>query len=116
MAAKEIIQADTVLQSVGHVSVHPTFVQRAGIQLAGGVGLIIAIVTVTLVGFFCWHYPPMPQLNASDDSAKLIEQYKQLAEVATTSGQTIFQTIVTQALLPVFTAILGYIFAKSGKE
>ena len=47
------------------------------------------------------------------DADQVIEQYKELSSIAVKSAQDLFQTIVTQALLPVFTAILDYIFAKS---
>lgn len=39
-----------------------------------------------------------------------------LAEVAEKNGLEMFRTIVAQALLPVFTGILGYIFGRSGKS
>ena len=44
-----------------------------------------------------------------------IEQYKQLSDIAVKSTQDIFQTIVAQVLIPVFTAILGYIFGRGSR-
>ena len=119
MPDKEIVEAQTVLQSVAGTRVHPTFVQRAGLWLAAGVGSIIAIVTVCVVIFLFTHYPSMPStetLKQTTDSKAALEQYKELSGIAVKSAQDLFQTIVAQALLPVFTAILGYIFAKGGKD
>jgi len=44
-----------------------------------------------------------------------IEQYKQLSEIAVKATQDVFQTIVAQVLIPVFTAILGYIFGRGSR-
>ncbi|HSV62102.1 MAG TPA: hypothetical protein VLH83_02045 [Chthoniobacterales bacterium] len=117
--AKQQISPETVLAeggaSVAGITLKPTFVQRAGLWLAAGVGAIIAVVTVFVLVFVYCHYPSMPSsqtLSASAPDAKTIEQYKELTQVAIKSGQDLFQTIVTQALLPVLTAILGYIFGK----
>ena len=120
MAEKEVVEASTVLATIGQTKVEPTFVQRAGLLLAGGVGSLIALVTVGVVIFLYTHYPAMPSpeifKEAQADSNTILEQYKDLSGVAVQSAQELFQTIVTQALLPVFTAILGYIFAKGGKN
>ncbi len=117
--AKEVIQAEEVLASEGKTTVHATFVQRAGLWLAGGVGALIALVTVGVLVFVYTHYPIMPQIdalkNAGVDPKVAIEEFKELSQVAVKNGQDLFQTIVSQALLPVLTAILGYIFGKSNK-
>jgi drug/metabolite transporter (DMT)-like permease len=93
--SKEVIDAGAVLASVGDTKVQPSFVQKAGLWLAAGVGTVIAAVTAGVV------YPK-----------QAIEQYKELSAVSIKSALDLFQTVVTQALLPVFTAILGYIFGK----
>ncbi len=105
--------------AVGTTSVHATFVQRAGLYLAAGVGALIATVTVSLVIFLWSHYPSMPAegtFATSEAAAVALEKFKALSENAIKNATEIFQTIVTQALLPVFTAILGYIFAKGGRD
>jgi hypothetical protein len=97
-----------------------TFVQRAGLWLAAGVGGVTAIVTLCVVIFLYQHFPAMPSpqsLNAPAGQLAqyTIEQYKQLSEIAVKSTQDVFQTIVAQVLIPVFTAILGYIFGRGSK-
>lgn len=119
MAAKETVSSEEVLAAVGTTKVKPTFVQLAGLWLAAGVGAIIAIVTIAVIVFVYMHYPVMPSAEtmqaAAGDSKTAIEQYKELSQIAIKNGQDLFQTIVTQALLPVLTVILGYIFGKSDK-
>lgn len=107
-----------VAGEVGITSARPTFVQRAGLWLALGVGLLIFVVTVTLVAFFWAHYPDPPPASAwtSADKPDPLGPYKALSEISTKNAIDLFHTVVTQALLPVFTAILGYIFAKGGRD
>ncbi|HEX4646745.1 MAG TPA: hypothetical protein VH598_14160 [Verrucomicrobiae bacterium] len=119
--AKEIVQADVVMQPLGDTRVVPgTFVQRAGLWLAAGVGALIAIVTITIIVFLFTHYPHLPTPSISSqtqaDTKIAIENYKELSGLSIKSAQDLFQTIVAQTLLPIFTAILGYIFAKGEKQ
>ena len=113
---KETIGADAVIASVGGTTVQPSFVQKVGLWLAAGVGIVIASVTAGVVYFLISHHPDTPTLEMlktfAPDTKQAIEQYKELSAVSVKSAQDLFQTVVTQALLPVFTAILGYIFAK----
>ena len=110
--------ADIILSEVGDTKVRPSFVQRAGLWLAGCVGLLIAAVTVLSVIFLYLHYPAAPDWNAlggNEAAAQaVLARHKQLAEIAREDTLRIFQGIVLQGLLPVFTAILGYLFAKGG--
>lgn len=116
--AKQIIAPEEVMAEVNDIKVQPVpFVQKAGLKLATAVGIVIAIVTLSAVYLLISHHPQAPTLdNLKDfsDQDQAIEYYKELSSIAVKSAQDLFQTIVTQALLPVFTAILGYIFAKSG--
>ena len=116
---KETVEAKDVLSSVGSTKVEPTFVQKAGLRLALGVGGLIAVITLIVVIFFCCECPAPPttlEMQKAPDTKVLLEQYKELSGVCVSNAQSIFQTTVTQALLPVFTAILGYIFARSHKD
>ncbi len=125
MAEKERVSPEMVLAEgggggpEGGIKLKPTFVQRAGLWLAAGVGAVIAVVTVFILIFVYAHYPAMPSgetiLASGADADARIAQYKELSQVAIKSGQDLFQTIVTQALLPVLTAILGYIFGKGDR-
>jgi uncharacterized membrane protein len=116
---KEIVEAHTVLQAVGSTSVQPTFVQLAGLWLAAGVGALIAVVTLCVLGFLYFYYPSMPPAESLKDAAvakEMLANYKELSGIAVKSAQDIFTTIVVSALLPVLTAILGYIFGRAGKD
>jgi hypothetical protein len=90
-------------------------VQLAGLLLALGVGSVIAVVTGFVLVKWIWTSPwtgvPPNLSNMTPDQAKaLVENIKSLSDVASTRCLTIFDAIVTKALLPVFTSILGYIF------
>lgn len=115
---KEVIAPEDVMADVHDIRVQQVpFVQKAGLKLATAVGVVIAVVTISAVYLLISHHPEAPTLEMLKDSSEnkqMIEQYKELSAIAVKSAQDLFQTIVTQALLPVFTAILGYIFAKSG--
>ena len=118
---KEIIPEERVPLPDGGIELKKgTFVQRAGLWLAAGVGGITAIVTICIVIFLYQHFPSMPMAQALNNPAGqttqyTIEQYKQLSEIAVKSTQDVFQTIVAQVLIPVFTAILGYIFGRGSR-
>lgn len=120
MSDKVVIQETEVLEGLGDTQVAPgTFVQRAGLKLALGVGLLIALVTIGAGLFLFQNYPQMPGPEAVTTSATgtktAIENYRELSSIAVKNAQDLFHTFVTQALLPVFTAILGYIFGKGDK-
>jgi len=87
----EQISSDTVLAAAGTTSVKPTFVQRAGLWLAAGVGAIIAVVTVFILVFVYQRYPMMPAGESlkmpGADAKNVIEQYKELSQVAIKAGQ-----------------------------
>lgn len=118
---KVIIPAAEVLEPLGHTKVKGTFVQRAGLWLAAGVGGVIGIITILLIVFLYLHYPELPRPagpkgGPGAPAQYTIEEYKQLSEIAVKSTQELFQTVIAQVLIPVFTAILGYIFGRAGKE
>ena len=118
---KVTIPAAEVLAPLGHTKVKGTFVQRAGLWLAAGVGSIIGIITILLVVFLYLHYPELPHPagpkgGPGAPAQYTIEEDKQLSEIAVKSTQELFQTVIAQVLIPVFTAILGYIFGRGGKE
>ena len=91
--------------------------ERAGLQLALGVGLAIGVVT--LIVAFDWFRtrPPMPHLSGTlAEQAQTIENFKALNDVALERATKIFDLIVVKAFLPVFTGILGYIFGSRSEK
>lgn len=85
--------------------------QQAGMYLAKGVGALIVAVTLIAVINYVWFAPSMPTLPEDATAAKaVIENHRALSDAYVTQSSRIFELIVASALLPVFTAILGYIF------
>lgn len=100
-----------VIQPVGNVREKPTWIQLVGFILAAAVGALIAIVTLAVVLYAFLHAPVAPAIPVdADTAAKLIANYKLLADAQWAGPAGLFDTIVFKALLPVFTVILGYIF------
>jgi len=90
-------------------------IQRAGLWLAAGVGSIITLVTILVLAKWIstspWTGVPSNISSMPPEQAKaLVDNIKSLSDMASTRCLTVFDAIVTKALLPVFTSILGYIF------
>jgi hypothetical protein len=116
--AKEVVKPETILADDEGIHIL-TSVQRTGLYLAGGVGALIVLVTLGLLVFLWCDYPKLPaddKLFGTTDPKTLLDDYKALAEVTVTNTRELFQIIVAQALIPVFAAIIGYIFGKGGKS
>jgi hypothetical protein len=103
--------------------------QRVGLWLALAFFgyIILASGTIFFVSFRCIQLPPLPSPPASSgDPAQyklLVDAYKQSADVYQQMAKAqveratqLFQLVVASSILPVFSAILGYIFGskKSG--
>jgi hypothetical protein len=100
-----------VVAAVGTVKPVLTGIQWVGTGLAVGVGGLIAVVTVVIVWFALTHALVPPTLPTDADSAaKVIANFKLLSDVEWSGPSGLFDTVVVKALLPIFTAILGYIF------
>ena len=101
--------------------------QRAGMWLAATVGLVIVGVIIIVVCVWFQTAPTPPRLADPPflaDPAKAqaaltsyqsinkaaIENYKVLNVEAISRVNSLFDLLATKALLPIFTAILGYIF------
>ena len=90
--------------------------------------ILIATGTIFFVSFRCVQLPPFPTppINSGDPAQykALVDAYKQSAEVYQQMAKLqveratqLFQLVVASTILPVFSAILGYIFGskKSGE-
>jgi hypothetical protein len=103
--------------------------QRVGLWLALAffAYILIATGTIFFVSFRCIQLPPFPapptnsgdpvQYKALADAYKQsAEVYQQVAKVQVERATQLFQLVVASTILPVFSAILGYIFGskKSG--
>ncbi|MGI4789779.1 MAG: hypothetical protein ACRYFS_13125 [Janthinobacterium lividum] len=104
-----------------------TATQQAGLWLAGAVGLAIGgvIVFVAVVWFQTAPPPPtLPPLPVITDPAKAkdilsnyqilnqaaLDNYKALNTEAINRVTSLFDLFATKALIPIFTATIGYIF------
>lgn len=119
----EEVSAEQVLQQTGLAGPSlklGSFTQRAGLKLAGGVGALGIVVTLLIVYKWISMIPASPDIGPSltkDQVDLLTGTYKIVHEQALDASTKLFDAIVTKALLPVFTAILGYIFgARSSSE
>ena len=91
-----------------------TYLQRTGLRLAASVGSLGSIVMLALVAKWVFWAPSLPTLppDLDPDKAKaIVENYKNLQQAALLPLTTLFDNIVVKVLLPVFTGILGYIYA-----
>ena len=81
-----------------------------GMKLMLGVGLLAAVVTLLIVGQWMMTAPGPPNLQGVSDAAGAIKNYSDLSNVVVEAAVKMFDTVVGKVLLPVFTAILGYVF------
>ncbi len=100
-----------------------TGLQKAGLSLAMGVGLVAFVLILGIGYVLVRNLPPrLPALPVSA-SPQDIERYKELAQLhqqmtqsAIDQSTKLFQLVVITALLPIFTTILGYIFGSRKAE
>lgn len=90
-------------------------VQQAGLWLAAGVGIVIFLVISIIVVDWSirspWLTVPAGLAEMDEKKAKtIIDGLKTLNDIAADRSVRMFDTVVARSLLPVFTAILGYIF------
>ena len=62
------------------------------------------------------YWAPVPRLPANLNAADAINNYKVLSEIAASRSKEMFELMIAKTLLPVLTAILGYIFGVRGVE
>jgi hypothetical protein len=124
---KEVVDLEDLYKDVGgkqQVRVGKlTGTQWAGFILAVCVGVIILAVII-FIGID-WlsnapnlSYPDLKNVNQEDIEtlSKAIEQYKSINDLAIERVKTLFDSIVINALLPIFTLILGYVFGTQRVE
>lgn len=110
------VTAEQILSSIGDSkdkSVDLTPIQKAGMNLIIWVGSAILLVIIALlVDWFinAPHLLPLLSTQQSNSAALEIDTYKQLGDLAIDRFSKIFDLVISKALLPVFTTILGYLF------
>jgi hypothetical protein len=115
MADEQTIPASEILQSAGSVT-EGTYLQRTGLRLAAAVGTTAAVIIFALVGRWVFTAPIAPALPQNADPATIktiLDNYKVLQQTTLDPLTALFDSIVAKALLPIFTSILGFIFARA---
>ena len=82
--------------------------------MAAGVGTLGSVVILALVIKSVYSTPGLPLIPPELDPEKarvMILNYKNLQQAALEPLTAIFDMVVVKVLLPVFTGILGYIYA-----
>jgi hypothetical protein len=107
------IKADSVGTVRLNKQLEPT--QQAGLLLAGGVGIVTTLAILVIIAAWIakapWMGAPAGLAQMDPDKAKAaIDNLKTLNDLSVDGAIKMFDTIVARSLLPVFTAILGYIF------
>lgn len=116
IANREVVSPEEVLREAD--AQRPvrggTYLQRTGLRLAASVGALGSTVILSLIVTWIFYAPSMPSIPADMDPEKaraVIENFKNLQQSALQPLTTLFDTVVVKVLLPVFTGILGYIYA-----
>jgi len=89
-------------------------VTRIGFYLALIVLSYLGIVTVAIFVDFFLHSPASP--NSANLTTDDFKNYAELSNMAIERAQKLFEQFVERSMLPVLTAILGYVFGVRGVE
>ncbi len=91
-----------------------TALQRAGMRIALGVGIVGTIVILALGVQWWLRSPQMPSLPVDSQQVEstkaILENYKTASDMALEGPAKIFDMVIVKILYPLFTLILGYIF------
>ena len=123
MTEREQVQPSQILQEVVGTRARLEPLQRVGLWLALAffVYILIASSAIFFVSFRWFQIPnfPVPPSNSGDleQYKRLLDAYKQsadiyqqMAKLQVERATQLFQLVVASTILPVFSAILGYIF------
>ncbi len=115
---QKVTPTDILAQEGASKPVVPyTFLQLVGVQLAAGVGSVMAVVILVLMVYWMVTAPSLSvggQLDA-EKARSLLENQKQLRAAHLDEVMRIFDEIVLKCLFPLFTSILGYIFGSQSR-
>jgi drug/metabolite transporter (DMT)-like permease len=98
--------------------------QKIGYDLARLVLMIIGLTMLVIFWASFWLFPlgspPVPPTGLTSDTVDLykatLEAYRAASDTQISRATGLFTAVVGTALLPAFTAILGYIFGKASDE
>ena len=114
MNAKEKVDASKVVYSINSVAKQEKIragrrfpITTVGFYLALCVLGYLAVVTIAIFVDYFLHAPQSPPASASSET---LEAYKTLSQISSQRMTSLFELMVEKTMLPVLTAILGYIF------
>jgi len=87
---------------------------RIGYKLAIFLLAYLSVVTAVLLIEYFYHAPILPRGSLPD--AAQLSRYQQVSEIATNRTLRLLDALVLKGFLPVFTAVLGYIFGTRGAD
>ncbi len=114
MAEKEIVSSDTIFSSDNVQLEEKLTTTKVGYYLAIFVLIYIAVVTIVILFNYLWHTPSLPAVSGLEPG--VLESYDQLSNTARDQAVKLFDTFVHKSMIPVLTAILGYIFGMRGAD
>ena len=121
MSEREPAPPSAILRELRARQLEP--LQRVGLWLALAffAYILVASGAIFYVSFYCVKLPPLPvpPTNFGDTEQyktlvdiyrQAADAYQQLAKAQVERAVSLFQLVVASTILPVFSAILGYIF------
>jgi hypothetical protein len=96
------------------VRVNLSGTQWAALLLAGATGVSIILLTAVVLALVVFDLPSRPAFSADAEvGARALADYKTLNSLVTERATVLFDLIVVKTFLPVFTAMVGYLFGST---
>ena len=109
---EDVLQA--VQEASGPVARDPGPLTRIGYRLAIFLFIYLSAVTAFLLVDFYVNAPSSPSGALLDEAQ--VSLYQQLAQISEDRTLRLLDALVLKGFLPVFTAVLGYIFGTRGAD
>jgi len=113
-AGKETIRFDDIVSESKVQSGKELSKRTIGYRLAVILLIYLGTVTVFLCVDYFYRSPSLPDF--AQLTADKLNAYKEISSSVTERTLSLFDQLVQKSFLPVFTAILGYIFGTRGVE
>ena len=111
---RETVRLDEVLKQYDVGTGRELSPTKIGYHLALFVLLYIGIVTAVLLAGYFFNSPTLPDPDKCDPG--MLENYEKLSSTAIDRTLKLFDQLIHKSILPIFSAILGYIFGIRGME
>lgn len=111
---RETVYLDDILNSANISPGKEMTTHAIGYRLAIFVLIYISVVTAILMVNFLLKNPSLPDLSTCTPDA--LANYQAIRTLNAEQTYTLFEKLVQNSILPIFSAILGYIFGTRGIE